>query len=82
MRDLVSAAKLETWMSEGWQSFAYSVYTRILQRAIDSAGENVTVNSLQTGTAHSKIHQIGVISLEEGTGAVAVTPSGYCGVAY
>jgi len=78
MRDFVSAAKLGTWMSEGWPSCAYSVskvavnvYTRILQRALDCAGEDVTVNSLHPGTAHSKIHQLGVISLEEGARAVA-----------
>jgi len=78
MVDFVEAAKEGTWTKEGWPTCAYTVskvgvnvYTRILQREFDLCGENITVNSLHPGTPHSKIHQTGVISLEEGAGAVA-----------
>ena len=82
--DLVSKAKLGTWMSESWLSWGYkvskmamSVYTRILQRGFDSTREDVNVNSLHPGTAHFKIQKIRVIRLEEFAEAVTewrVTP--------
>lgn len=83
MADFIAAAEEGTWTKEGWPTCAYTVskvavnvYTRILQRQFDSSGEDITVNSLHPGTPHSKIHQTGVISLEEGAGAVADCASG------
>ena len=50
---------------------AVNAYTKVLQRKFDEEGNGVIVNSIHPGTKHSKIHQTGYVSLEDGAYAVA-----------